>query len=228
MPDEANETNDIDVAASVLAAGTSAAIALGAGPAAPVFTLGAAMATPVLEKMYARVLHRFSALVKYAATDGDVEALEERLIGAPHAAQLVLIVAEATAHTCYPRKVRALGEALRAGVLYEDGTKFDVEAHIISVMAKTERLHVLVLAHLEESDGETSMRALSNALPEVSISLTGISQELILFGLLSDGLSESAEGLYAADTLRLTRLGREVIRRFRVAGEDEESPPPWP
>lgn len=187
------------------------------------------MATPVLQEMYGRIIRRFTALIEDAAVGGDVKALEDHLADSPRAANLVLSVAEATATTEYPAKVEALAQALRDGVLFETGTTFDVEAHIISAMCRTERLHVMVLATLEARESSPTRNELAEELPELDVVLSGTVQELAVFGLIANGLAHEGEGIYRIDVITLTPLGHEVIRRFRGTGDRARpSPPPQP
>lgn len=215
-----------EIAAGILASGSAAAVTIAAGPSAPMIGLGAAMSVPVLQEIYGRIILRFTELIEEAALGGDVKALEAHLSDSPRAANLVLAVAEATTTTEYPTKVEALGQALRDGVLYETGTKFDVEAHIISVMCRTERLHVMVLACLEASEVKPTREDLADELPELGIALSGTVQELTVFGLAEAGIAYEGDGTYRVDVVALTPLGFEVIRRFRAAGERTKTPPP--
>lgn len=204
-----------EIAAGVLASGTATALTLATGPAAPGIALSAAMATPVLQEMYGRVIRRFAKLIEESAADGDVAALEAHLVASPQSANLVMTVAEASSATAYPAKVEALARALRDGVLYETGTKFDVEAHIISAMCRMERLHIMVLASLQARDSRASREEIAADLPEVGIALAGIVQELAVFGLVEDGLTYEGDGAYQLNVAVLTSLGEEIIRRFR-------------
>lgn len=218
----------IELAADILAGAAVTGLTVASGPASPGIAIGAAMSTPVLSSLLARTIKHFTELVEGAAGPEGAEGLEKHLLESPRAARLVLTVAEATATTDYPPKIQALGVALRDGVLYEQGTRFDVEAHIITSMCRVERLHVLILASLAERGLKKSRQMFNGEFPELAIPMDGLLQELLMFGLVEDRMATSGEGLYELETYGLTALGREVIGRFRVAGEHEDAPPSQP
>lgn len=49
-------------------------------------------------------------------------------------------------------KINAIRSEFERGVLYEEGTAFDVEANIVRIILGLERPHLVVLMHGEEFD----------------------------------------------------------------------------
>lgn len=193
-------------AAVTAAGGTELAMLAGAGaPAAQ------AILTPHLRR-WGEWLEELAAR---GARDGDVESLTTHLEGRPDAAALLVDAAHASARTTYEHKLEVIGQAMADGVLYETGTAFDAEAHTVRTIARLERLHVAVLQRLNEQEIDRS--ELGAAFPNVSMALPGLVGELLQLGVVEEGPQAHVPGVITLGKLRTTALGREVMRRFRVA-----------
>lgn len=94
----------------------------------------------------------FEALLCRGARDEDVEALGARLEQHPEAYALLEDSARALVRMSDEVKINAIRSESKRGVLYEEGTAFDVEANIVRIIVGLERPHLVVLMHGEEFD----------------------------------------------------------------------------
>lgn len=216
-----NERNSHGETAAAIAGGMAATLSLSAMSVSPLLSIPAAMSQPYIQRLAQKTLEEVHRLFAEAAGDNPTQ-LENHLIQSPPAAKLLLEVATETASTTYPPKVAALSEALRSGALREEGVKLDIEAHVIRLIIKLERLHVMALAQIDDSTGLCTSRSLKTTNTETAIVLDGIIQELVHYGLLETTTFHKGDGEYALDHLSLTDLGDQIINRYRSVAVGEQ------
>lgn len=218
-----------ELAGQIVTGAASGMLSLYAGSPEAAATVGAL--TPIAQAALGSLAQRWllftEEFARRAERGDDGRDLQSHLSEHPEAAALLADAGYAAARSDDETKVEAIAQAIADGVLYEEGTSFDVGAQAVRVICQLERSHVAVLSEVSHHAGGVDEGLLKTLHPNLKDVMGALIGELVRLGVVIGGQETRSENPgehdLTIDLYRLTSLGSIVLERYLDAAEKKQS-----